>query len=234
MARVIAHRGASAVAPENTLPALQRAASAGACWVEIDVRRTADGVVVLGHDATWMRTAGHPGRVRDLTWEATRRLDAGAWKGCPGVPPPSLDEVLLACPALHIDIELKDPRDDPGLAAAVLDVVRARGAAPRVLLTSFDHACIDGLADAARDLSLGYIAATPFERLHPGVRLCALQADLVENEPEWLMTLRAARCSVWVWTVDDVERARRLVQLHVDGIVTNDPERFLQHAPEFV
>jgi glycerophosphoryl diester phosphodiesterase len=231
---VIAHRGASAVSPENTLPALQRAASAGAAWVEIDVRRTADGIVVLGHDATWMRTAGHPGRVRDLTWEATRRLDAGAWKGCPGVPPPSLDEVLVACPVLHIDVELKDPSDDPGLAPAVLDVVRARRAAGRVLITSFDHACIDALADAAPDLSLGYIASTPFEPLHPRVRLCALQAELVESRPEWLTTLRDAGRSVWVWTVDDVERARRLLRLHADGIVTNDPERFLKHAPEFV
>jgi glycerophosphoryl diester phosphodiesterase len=234
VARVIAHRGASASFPENTLPALQHAAAAGASWVEIDVRRTADGVVVLGHDPTWLRTAGNPRRVRDLTWEATRRLDAGAWKGYPGVAPPSLDAVLLACPALHIDVELKDPADDPDLAATVRDVVRAHGAASRVVLTSFDHACIDALAETATDLSLGYIAATPLGRIHPGVRLCALQADLVEQRPACVAAAREAGCKVWVWTVDDVERARRLARQRVDGIVTNDPERFLKLSPEFV
>lgn len=225
MIRIIAHRGASAVAPENTLLALQRAQEAGVQWVEVDVRRCADGAVVLAHDADWIRLAGRPDRVHELSWPATQALELRSAASHARAAPARLDEALARFPLLHFDVELKEPEHDPGLVPATLAVVRTQSASSRVVLSSFDHACIDRLAFGNPDLALAYIATAPLGRLHPRVTICALQAELLERDAGLVPALVAQGRRVWTWTVDDLERAHRLVRLGVDGIITNDPER---------
>ena len=115
---VVAHRGASGRAPENTLASLALAAELGAPWAEVDVQRTADGVLVLVHDDTWARTAGLERAIRDTPWETVRGLDAGGWFAprFRGEAPPSLDRVLeFASGRLGLDLEIKSPQDHPGL-----------------------------------------------------------------------------------------------------------------------
>ncbi len=143
---VLAHRGASAEAPENTLPAFALAEAAGADALEIDVRLTADGVVVVHHDATIDRLTDGRGPLRALTLQRLRQFDAGyrfspdggssfPYRGR-GVVVPTLAETLAAHPALGINIDLKD--HDAAMARAAVETVAAAGARDRTLLTSFD------------------------------------------------------------------------------------------------
>ncbi len=143
---VLAHRGASAEAPENTLPAFALAESQGADALEIDVRLTADGVVVVHHDGTVDRLTEGRGPVRALSLEGLRRLDAGhrfstdggrtfPYRGR-GVVVPTLAETFAAHPALGVNIDLKD--HDAAMARATVETVHNAGAAGRTLLASFD------------------------------------------------------------------------------------------------
>ncbi len=143
---VLAHRGASAQAPENTLPAFAMAELQGADALEIDVRLTADGVVVVHHDATTDRLTNGRAPVRALTLEGLRRFDAGhqftmdrgktfPYRGR-GLAVPTLAEVLEAHPALGVNVDLKD--HDSEMARAAVDAVRRGKAVARTLLTSFD------------------------------------------------------------------------------------------------
>lgn len=143
---VLAHRGASAEAPENTLPAFALAESQGADALEIDVRLTADGVVVVHHDGTVDRLTEGRGPVGALSLEGLRRLDAGyrfstdggrtfPYRGR-GVVVPTLAETFAAHPALGVNIDLKD--HDAAMARATVETVHNAGAAGRTLLASFD------------------------------------------------------------------------------------------------
>lgn len=143
---VLAHRGASADAPENTLPAFALAEAAGADALEIDVRLTADGVVVVHHDETIDRLTDGRGPLRALTLDQLRRFDAGyrfspdggrsfPYRGR-GVVVPTLAETLAAHPGLGINVDLKD--HDAAMARAAVETVTAAGAGARTLLTSFD------------------------------------------------------------------------------------------------
>ena len=233
-ALVIGHRGASGLAPENTLPALQLAHDLGADGVEVDVQRTSDGVLVLVHDADWRRTTGHPGDVRRTPWETVRGLDAGSWFGAAyaGVAPPRLEDVLeFARDRLLLNVEIKSPERDPGLAEAVVAAVRRQRAEAHVLLTSFDHDCIDALADASTDLAFGYISERAVERSHPRVTTLSLAADRVVHRPELIAAAHAQGRRVLVWTVDAVETARQLAASGVQGILTNHPERLRPYFP---
>jgi glycerophosphoryl diester phosphodiesterase len=228
---VIAHRGASGRAPENTLAALRLAHGLGTTWAEVDVQSTADGVLVLAHDDTWERTAGIGAAVRDLSWEATQRLDAGGWFAARfrGEPPPRLDQVLewAAASGVHLDLEIKSPEHHPGIGPRIIEAVRRHGMAGRVLMTSFDAALVESLAAVAPDLEFGYLASEALERHHPGIRTYALHHAVVLGQPAYTAWLRERGARLLAWTVDDSRLARRLVACGVHGIVTNHPERFL-------
>jgi glycerophosphoryl diester phosphodiesterase len=225
-ALLVAHRGASDVAPENTLPAIARAVDAGVDAIEIDVQRTADGVLVLVHDASWRRTTGVDVDVRALAWTRVRTLDAGAWFGANyrGVKPPRLDDVLEVVKGrVALNIEIKSPEHDAGLADAVVAAVRAHGMQGHVLLTSCDHGCIDALARGVEDIALGYVADQPVERGHERVRVYAYEARMLAANQDALPSAHGQGCAVLAWTVDDERDARRLLRAGVDAIVTNKP-----------
>lgn len=228
---VVAHRGASGSAPENTLAALARAAALGAPWAEIDVQRTSDGVLVLVHDDTWKRTAGHSGRVEATPWSVVRALDAGSWFGAAfaGERAPRLDDVLeWSRSRLRLDLEIKSPENHPGIGSQVVERIRAHGVADRVLVTSFDADLVEALAASTPDVAFGYLAAAPVERAHPAVRAQALHAEVLLRDPDSCRRLHASGCRVLAWTVDDAGTAERLEAQGVDALITNHPERFLE------
>ena len=227
--RIVAHRGASGSAPENTLAALRRALELGARWAEVDVQRTADGVLVLVHDDSWQRTAGLDRPICDTPWDVVRQLDAGLWFDArfAGEPPPRLEDTLeLAARGLCLDLEIKSPERHPGLGEQVVDAVRRAGVAARVLLTSFDTALVERLADQAPDVACGYLSTHLEPGEHPRVRSLAVHAAALEAEPE-AARRATAKYEVLAWTVDDLPCAVRLADLGVRAIVTNHPERFL-------
>ena len=109
----------------------------------------------------------------------------------------------------------------------VVAAVRRGGATGRVLLTSFDLDLVDALAESAPDLELGYLAAQPLQRRHPGVRTWSLHHAVVLGSPQLMAEARHAGIRVLAWTVDEVRLAHRLVKCGVAGLISNHPERFV-------
>ncbi len=243
--RVIGHRGAAALAPENTLAAFRRAAVAGARWVEFDVRCTADGVPVVFHDATLGRTTDGRGRLDRTPLAALRRLDAGAWFGpeYAGEPVPTLEEALglLAALGLGANIEVKADGDADAAATAQASVAAARRVwpadAPAPLLSSYSPAALAAAAAAApawprglvrRRLSRDDLAAVQ----ELGCR--SLHLDHRRLNGVQVGAVRAAGLVPVAWTVNDADRAGRLWRWGVAAVITDDPGRMAAAAGEFI
>jgi glycerophosphoryl diester phosphodiesterase len=222
-----AHRGGAAEGDENTAAAFERAVKLGYRYVETDVHSTTDGVAVVFHDSTLDRVAGRPGRIADLTWADLRTVRIA---GAAAVP--RLDEVLDAWPEIRFNIDVKS---DAGPEPTV-EAVRRAGAAHRVLLASFSDARlarVRALAGPAVATSLGMrgVAGLRVASL-AGVRPRlpgSVAAAQVPVRHGWLRVvdrrfLRAANrlgMQVHVWTIDDPDEMRRLLDLGVDGIMTD-------------
>jgi glycerophosphoryl diester phosphodiesterase len=249
---VIAHRGASGSAPENTLEAFQMAARLGADAFELDVHLSADGVPVIIHDPTLERTTGRQGSIAGQTLAQLREVDAGArfspdggrtfpFRGA-GLVIPTLAQVLEAFPDMPLLLDIKEPRAQ----AAVRRVLLEKGAAGRCVLAS-DQAEALTLFEPAQFCR----AASPREisQLYWGSLLrragpagpergaeCAYQVLSVPARyrglrvptPSFVAAARERRCPVHVWTVNDPAVAHRLWRGGVAGIVTNFPERLLR------
>jgi glycerophosphoryl diester phosphodiesterase len=215
----IAHRGAPREHPENTLPSFARAVELGADGIELDVHATRDGVVVVHHDPVPRAMSRDPalvGRaIADLTHE-----QLSAFSVAPGVGIPTLAEVLsLVGDAAVVYVELKGT----GIERAVIDVIRAGGV--RCAIHSFDHAAVARARDIAPELRRGLL----FSR-RPRDPAAALEAaGALDAWPEWPLVDDAFVSAVGrvggrviAWTVNDAAAARRLADMGVDGICTDD------------
>jgi glycerophosphoryl diester phosphodiesterase len=244
---VIAHRGASGEHPENTLVAFRAAAEAGAPYFELDVHMTRDGVIVVSHDAELSRTCGLHVAIRDLTLAALKRADAG-WgftaRDCAfpfrgrGIQVPALAEVFAAFPERRYIIEVK--QSTPSLAAALLAVIERAGMRRRVLIASEEHAPIDEMRSLAPELPTGFpyheIAAFMIS-LAPDAEPYQPRGDALQIPPEYeswrLVTPQSVDAAhrlgveVHVWTVNDAAEMRAMLELGVDGIITDYPARLL-------
>jgi glycerophosphoryl diester phosphodiesterase len=236
----IAHRGASAAAPQNTLSAFKRAIELGADGVELDVHLSADGVPVVIHDFTVDATTDGSGRVADMTLAQLKQLDAGSYfdPAFAGERIPTLEEVLKAIGSrLFLNIELKTTSlRDNGLERAVAALVERHSAdhrqrsGSRVLLSSFNPISLHRAKRIAPHLPVGLLYA-PDLPLPLRRAWLAFLARPEARHPEHSMV--NARYMAWArqrgyrvntWTVDDPAEMRRLVALGVDGIITNVPD----------
>ncbi len=226
---VIAHRGASANVPENTLPAFEAAWLAGAQWVEADSQPTADGVAVILHDDDLDRTTTGSGPVRRHTAADLDRLQI---RGAPGVRVPRLRGLLgLLGPDRAVLLEIKGEHTTEQIAQ-ILDVCRASGHDQGVFLQSFEVSVLERLGALAPARPMGLLV----ERLDtdPVGRCRALGAvaynpecrAVIEN-PAVVPTLRAAGITVAVWTSDDPAEWDALTSAGVDAIITNTPAELL-------
>jgi glycerophosphoryl diester phosphodiesterase len=220
---VVAHRGASADAPENTLEAFRLAVAMGADGVELDVRRTLDGALAVHHDP-----ALADGRVVGSLRAA--ELPAHV---------PLLDAALDACDGVAVvNIELKDlpgepgHRDDHPLATLVVDLVTARSMADRVIVSSFDLRAVDRLRAIDPGIPTGLLALTPSDRA-AAIRLvdrCAAHGHVALHplhlgvDAELVARCHDAGVAVNTWTVDDPARMRELAAMGVDAVITNRPD----------
>jgi glycerophosphoryl diester phosphodiesterase len=223
---VIAHRGASGYRPENTFAAYELAVGQNADMIEIDLHATRDGVVVVAHDAELERIGGE-GEIGDATLAALRRLDAGG-----GEPVPTLDEVLDRFGArIPFNLELKQGGDGPyaGLPAATLEAVRSRALLGATLFSSFYDPVLHELRSLSAEARLALLISP---RAPAGwlARARALGAEAVN--PERRLVDRAlveqahgAGLAVYVYTVDPEAEMQRLLDLGVDGLFTNVPDR---------
>lgn len=240
----IAHRGSSFEMPENTLAAFQEAIDDKADLVEIDVQRSADGVLVVMHDTDLRRTTNveevYPDRtsylVKDFTYAELQLLDAGSWKGAEfvGEPIPTLEEVIdLVRPSRSgLLVEIKAPHLYPGIAQDLVDVLAAEPgylqsavANERLVVQSFDWGFMREFDTLLPQVPAGLLGtptvaqlpelSTWAEQVNP--HYSSVTADYVGAVHEWGMDLNT-------WTVDDPTVMRRMIDLGVDGIITNKPD----------
>jgi glycerophosphoryl diester phosphodiesterase len=223
--RVWAHRGDSAHEIENTMAAFERARTAGADGIELDVRFDGDGNVIVFHDSELQRLCGRPGRIEELSGSERSTLRVG------GHAIPTLEEVMDALGDLEVDVEIKSVK--PGRMGALVEatarVIAHSGRADQVLVSSFDPFALIQFHRHLPDVALAFLfhdeQPLPIRRgwvgnwmgasiLHP-------QHTLVTEER--VKAWHTAGMPINVWTVDDEPELRRLAMLGVDGVFCNDP-----------
>ena len=236
---VVAHRGASLEQPENTIAAFGAAIDAGADAVEFDVRMTADGHAVVMHDPEVSRTTDGTGLVSEMTLEEIRKL---------GVP--TLEETL-ECLAGRVaaDVEIKNLPAEPGYTLdreraveATLDALDALGFPGQVIVSSFNPASITHSRALRPDVPTGLLTeyevdaeealARATSQGHPWVLPFVLK--VLEAGDGFADRVHAAGALLGVWIADDPETARRLFELGVDAVATNDPRSIVAVRDEVV
>ena len=230
--RVIGHRGAAMMAPENTLAGLRKAAGLGCRWVEIDVRLTADDGLVLMHDPTVDRTTTATGIVRELPLAQFVEMDAGArFDGAfAGEPVPSLADAIGALHALglHANIELKcDPGDTAAASIALVGQLEQswRSDMPP-LISSFDHAALALVHAAAPDLAIGVIVpalAHDWRAAYDALSAATLHVGDRGLTAEGVSSPIAEGIEIGVYTVNDPARAKELLSWGIAGIFSDCP-----------
>jgi glycerophosphoryl diester phosphodiesterase len=233
---VIAHRGFSRIAPENTLPSFACALAANADLVELDFQVSSDAVPVVFHDDTLDRTTDAPERwgrrgvrVEEVTGEQLTELDAGAWFGpeFAGTRIPSLSEALHY---IHRRGGVTFVERKSGSAADTADLLRNAGLVNEVIVLAFDWAYLAELHALLPAQVLG--ALGPAEDGDPLTGEAVAEASRIgaavlgwspHVSAEAVDFAHAAGLQVWIYTVDDVAEAQTLVAKGVDGIITNDP-----------
>jgi len=223
----IAHRGASADFPENTLAAFAGAIAAGAGMCELDVHHTADGEIVVIHDDTIDRTSDGHGKVADLRLAQLRAFDAGSWFASSFAAEriPLLQEVFdLVQARCALNIELKAP----GVAARVCATIRQWRAEESALISSFDANALAEVRALAPEIRLGLLTSRmPARSLERAVLLKAAAINPAFELASAEFCARAHRqgLAIYPWTVDDPDQMRKLISAGVDGIMTNHPAR---------
>lgn len=237
MTQIIAHRGASFDAPENTLPAIRLAWDQGADAVEVDVHLSRDGQVAVIHDANTRKTAGFNRRVCNQTWAELQKLDAGSWKHrkWAGTCIPTLDQVLATVPkGKRLFVEVKCGDDFIKAAASSL---KNRSAKELVVIgfslptmqkikATFPELEVCWIVEFKRNLRTARWSPKPSDAIAQA-RAAGLDGiDAGANGPitsEFVRHTKAEGLNVYIWTVDSVRLARRLIAAGVDGITTNRP-----------
>lgn len=239
--RVIAHRGFSGLAPENTMSAFRKAIEIGADMFELDVLLSRDGEVVVIHDETLDRTSNAKGNVADRSLAELKKLDAGKWFSSEfeGEPIPTLEEVLkLAKGQILINVEIKTEAvtDEPrgGIAEKVLALVRAHDMHDQVVISSFDPRALA----QTRQLDPDIHTASLFDReLQKGMRPSEVMEEVGSNgfnlSQEIVDASIVTECHelgrpVAVYTVNEVERMKEMLDLGVDALFTDRPDLLLE------
>ncbi len=232
---IIAHRGSSAHAPENTLAAFRLAAEQRADAIELDVDLTRDGHVMVMHDATIDRTTNGQGRVADLTLEEIRRVDAGVWKGASFASErvPLLSEVfeVFLGQRLLINVEIKRTSlRSNGVEAKVIEVIQRYDLLERVIISSFNALALIRVKRCAPRLACGLLCAPDgaiygrqawLAPLIPG--LDARHPHHSRVTPSVVEKYHRRGQKINVWTVNDAAIARAMTFARVDGIIGDDP-----------
>ena len=219
-----AHRGGASDVPENTMPAFQHAVDLGYRYVETDVQVTSDGVLVAFHDNDLRRTCGRSGRISDLPWNEVRTaMVSGA------APIPLMEDMLGTWPELRINIDCKSDAAVDALVACL----RRTNSLDRVLLGSFSDSRLRRLRRELGDgvcTSLGPVGVATLRFGRPrrvdamAAQVPVQQGPLTVTNAAFVDRAHALGLAVHVWTIDDPDEIRRLLDLGVDGIMTDRPE----------
>ncbi|WP_456272015.1 glycerophosphodiester phosphodiesterase [Bacillus sp. AK031] len=233
---IVAHRGASSLAPENTLSAFDKAVSLKADYIELDVQMTKDGEIIVMHDVTVDRTTNGSGRVKNLTYEQIADLDAGSWFSpkFQGERVPALQTVLDRYEGkIGILIELKKPSIYPEieeeLAKLLAERITPGGPAPKIIVQSFNKQSIIEFHELNPSIPTGIIVGTSTDyaseedlfAVDGFASFINPNASLVTES--FMKQAKEKNLNVFSWTVADSKTANHLKRLNVNGIVTDYP-----------
>lgn len=247
---VFAHRGGGGLIPENTIGAFKFSAEMGVDVLELDVHSTLDGQLVVFHDTRVDRTTNGSGKISELTLDALKKLDAGynfstdggltfPFRG-KGITVPTLQEVFDALPAQTFSIEPKQV--EPSVVKPLCELLRARKMTDNAIVGSFRQTAIDEFRVECPEVAT---AATPREALtfaamyetglglsySPPMQVLQIPEKLGKLQvvtPGFIDTAHRLNLQVHVWTINETDDMKRLIDLNVDGIMTDYPDRLLE------
>lgn len=214
MPDITAHRAGTTLGMENSLQALAQSIAFGTPWAEIDVQLTADGMVVVFHDADLQRLTGDPRRVRDLAFSELPSLPGGNRI-------PLLSEFIArARGRIGLNIELKDYGDGPALATHVAEVLQTQEFAAQALVCSFNPALTAVAKRALPGLRVGLVQETA-SLPHEAFDFVSVAHHAIDNA--LVQEAHARGMTVHAWTVNDRKCMRRLLAMDVDNVITDNP-----------
>ena len=246
---VFAHRGGGGVFPENTLGAFEYSAKMGVDVLELDVHSTADGTLVVMHDTKFDRTTNGSGKISEMTLAEVKKLDAGfnftpdGGKTFPfrgqGITVPTLKEIFDAFPAMTFNIEPK--QTEPSITKLLCEMIRAKEMTGKVIVGSFRQTAIDEFRTACPDIAT---AATPREASEflamykvglaasytPPMQALQIPQNLGSLQvvsKDFIAAAHKLNLQVHVWTINDPAEMQNLVEIGVDGIMTDYPDRLM-------
>ena len=222
---ITAHRGAKVVAPENSLAAFRAAMDAGATYAELDVQLSRDRRIVVIHDGDLMRMAGDPRKVNELDAAELATIDIGRKFGeqFRGEHVPTLEEVIdLVRGRMKLNVELKYNVPDPGLAPAVVDLLRREGCIDQAVVTSLDYAALKQVESLEPRIRTGHIVTAAIGNV---LRTEAdfLSLNTARATASLVRRAHAAGKDVHVWTVNRPDVMLRMIERGVDNVITDDP-----------
>jgi glycerophosphoryl diester phosphodiesterase len=241
---IIGHRGASAVAPENTMAAFREAIAVAADGIEFDVRLTRDGVPVVIHDSTLRRTAGLSQRIADLTWSEVAKVDVGSWfsGSFANETVPSLSDLFTLFQSnnstLYLEMKCDSSAEYAPLAEACCRLIAEHALKERVLIECFQLPALRIVREIDRDVKTvalfepsisnpSVLSDTSIINKATDVGAVALALHHRLARRSLIEKARHVGLHVAVWTVDDptwIERARKL---DIDALITNDPAKLI-------
>jgi glycerophosphoryl diester phosphodiesterase len=246
---MMAHRGGDGLWPGNTLYAFEQAVALGVDVLEMDVHSTSDDVLVVIHDDTVDRTTDGRGAVHDFTLAELKTLDA-AYRWTPddgqtfpyrgqGITIPALEEMFVAFPGMPMNIEIKQA--EPSIAAPLCQLIREHGMADKVLIASFhDEAikefrrkCPEVVTSTGQNEVIALFALSKvflegvYSPAAGAVQVPEYRSGLHVLTPRFVDAAHHRGLQVHAWTINDEADMRRLIDLGVDGIITDYPDRLL-------
>jgi glycerophosphoryl diester phosphodiesterase len=232
----VAHRGATGYAPENTIAAFDKGVEMKADYIEIDVQRSKDGELVIIHDNTVDRTTDGTGYVKDLTFEQIRSLDAGSWKGeqFTGEKIPTFDEILDRYHGkTGILIELKSPELYPGIEGQVAQKLKERNLDKpqneKIIIQSFNFESMKITNSLLPKVPIGVLTSNRAHTTEQALNEFAKYADYFNPSygivsKELVDQVHSLGMKIQSWTVRSHEAAQFLLDMNVDGIITDYPD----------
>jgi glycerophosphoryl diester phosphodiesterase len=228
---IFGHRGASAYAPMNTLPAFELAVVQNADGVELDVHLSKDKQLIVLHDFTVDHTTNAKGFARDMTLAELKALDAGSWKSdqYAGVQIPTLDEVFEAVgQKLYINVEIKSETEETdGVEQAVADCLQRNNMQERVIVSSFNPLALKRFREIMPDVPIGYLYMPDYQPFAEVMKTLPHEARHPHHpmiDRAYMDWAKTNSYRVNTWTVNDPVRAVELRDLGVDAIITDTPD----------
>lgn len=243
---IIGHRGASAVAPENTTAAFREALAVGADGIEFDVRLTRDGVPIVIHDSTLRRTGGLPHRVADLTWAEISKIDVGSWFAATfaNETVPSLAELFTLFQSndstLYLEMKCDSASEHRALAEACVKAIEEHGLKERVIVECFQLPALTIVKEIDPEIKTVALFEPSFtnpsvlvdqriikQAMDVGAAALALHHRLARES--LVRKAKDVGLHVAVWTVDDPAWIERAKNIGIDALITNNPAAMLAH-----